>query len=218
MISLSRISRILSYGFLLMCSSVSNAALFGGVDFPGGASSFIDSVVLYEPLFGGGPSPTSIYKNTNNIIGAPDFSGVVSDSSLSLGHGGRITLQFTDNLLTGSGDSELDLWVFEVGPDVENTFIEISKNGLIWFSVGSSNGATNGVDIDSFGFGTSDFFSFVRLTDDPSQGGSTGVGVGADIDAIGAISSADVVLAVSSPPVVVLILWGVIFRVKRYFS
>ena len=39
--------------------------------------------------------------------------------------------------------------------------VHISKDGSTWFSVGKVTGATKGVDIDAFGFGTSDFFSFV---------------------------------------------------------
>jgi hypothetical protein len=49
--------------------------------------------------------------------------------------------------------------------------------------------ANRGIDIDQFGFGPSSRFSLVRLTDDPNVGEATGVSVGADIDAFGAISS-----------------------------
>ena len=59
-----------------------------------------------------------------------------------------------------------------------------------WFSVGAVTGATKGVDIDAFGFGPSDFFSFVRLTDNIALDATSGTTVGADIDAVGAISSA----------------------------
>jgi hypothetical protein len=82
------------------------------------------------------------------------------------------------------------LWIYEVGPDVEDTFVEISRNGTTWFNVGKVFGATSGIDIDAYGFGTTDFFSFVRLTDDTNEGAQTGDTVGADIDAVGAISSA----------------------------
>ncbi len=100
------------------------------------------------------------------------------------------------------GDDRDDLWIFEVGPDVEDTFVEISKDGGAWFSVGKVFGATAGVDIDSFAaaysFATTDVFAFVRLTDDPNEGDRTGASVGADIDAVGAIST----MFTPPPPVV----------------
>ncbi len=108
---------------------------------------------------------------------------------MSLGVGGSIVLQFTDNSLTGSGDSAKDLHVFEVGPDIEHTFVDISKNGVDWFAVGKILGSTSSLDIDSFGFGPTDFFYFVRLTDDPRQGDVIAIQVGADIDSVGAITS-----------------------------
>lgn len=170
----------------LFASVSARAEIYGGVNFPGGASSFADAVVSYDPTFGLADGPQASARDSSQALGVPNVSGYVT-----LGDGGRITLRFTDNSLTGSGSSALDLWIFEVGPDVEDTFVDISKDGLNWFSVGKVAGATAGIDIDAFGFGTSDFFSFVRLTDDPDEGeqGNGGT-VGADIDAVGAISSA----------------------------
>jgi hypothetical protein len=111
---------------------------------------------------------------------------------VSLGVGGSITVAFTDNFLVGSGSPDVDLWIFEVGPDIEDTFVEISMDGVNFSNVGKVFGSTFGVDIDAFGFGPDDRFSFVRLTDDPAEGEIDGGTVGADIDAIGAISTAAV--------------------------
>ena len=98
------------------------------------------------------------------------------------------------------------LWIFEVGPDVEDTFVDISKDGANWFSVGKVAGATAGIDIDAYGFGTSDFFSYVRLTDDTDEGEQgNGQTVGADIDAVGAISSAPPVNQVPEPTTLALL-------------
>jgi len=175
------------------------ATVIGGVDFPQGAVSFADAVVLYEPLFDGGPAPTAANSDPSNALGVPEVPGNTSIGAcsgspsdcpfVSLGDGGRLTLQFTDNLLTGSDDPGLDLWIFEVGPDIEDTFVEISVDGASWTSVGKVFGTTGGIDIDSFGFGSSDTFGFVRLRDDPNEGSKTGASVGADIDAVGAIST-----------------------------
>ena len=108
---------------------------------------------------------------------------------VTLGDGGSITLRFTDNVLTGSDSADLDLWIFEVGPDIEDTFVEVSSDGTNWSPVGKVFGSTAGIDLDAFGFGTSSAFFFVRLTDDGAEGDQLGLAVGADIDAVGAITT-----------------------------
>lgn len=166
-------------------------------EFPAGKISFADEVVSYDNNGG----PTAPHSQRNNALGKPNYDRKdfyrkndctpepTKCSFVSLGDGGSIVLEFTDNFLTGSGDTLDDLWIFEVGPDVEDTFVEISKDRLDWKSIGKVSGSTRGIDIDSFGFGITDLFSFVRLTDDPNEGRNSGDTVGADIDAVGAISS-----------------------------
>jgi hypothetical protein len=92
-------------------------------------------------------------------------------------------------VLTGSGTPDFDLWIFEIGPDVESTFVEVSVNGLDWLNVGSVGGATSGIDLDRFGYGIHSEFSYVKLTDNPNEGSQSGPTVGADIDAVAAIST-----------------------------
>ena len=182
----------------LSLSVSAQATVYGGVEFPGGSSSFSDAVVSYDPTYGGTSGPLVQYQTPTNALGIP--TGSSDTGFVTLGQGGRIVLKFTDNSLTGSGTSAFDLWVFEVGPDVEDTFVDISKDGNTWFSVGKVFGATAGIDIDNFGFGTSDFFSYVRLTDDAMEGQrGSGGSVGADIDAVGAISSAPPIHDVPEP-------------------
>ena len=186
-------------GLLLMLPSYSaSAVVIGGVEFPQGEISFADAVSAYNPD-GGGAVPTAANSEPGNALGMPEVAGSTSIGAcsgdpfdcpfVSLGDGGFIELQFTDNRLTGSDDNAFDLWIFEVGPDVEDTFVEISKNGSTWFSVGKVFGTTSGIDIDAFGFTSSDLFSYVRLTDDTDEGGQSGASVGADIDAVGAITT-----------------------------
>jgi hypothetical protein len=176
---------------LLMLSVPVNAdaELIGGVDFPDGDVSFADAVAAFNPVIKDG-EPIAAALDPTTALGIPNYDNVQGYKYVSLGDGGSLTLQFTDNSLTGSGNNNLDLWVFEVGPDVEDTFVEISKDNSIWYSVGKVFGSTSGIDIDAYGFGTSDYFSFVRVTDDTLLDAQTGSTVGADIDAIGAISSA----------------------------
>jgi PEP-CTERM motif len=159
------------------------AEIIGGVEFPQGAISFADEVTSYAPAIVSG-EPAAVNRVSTNAVGLPTDSNFVS-----LGDGGVITLRFIDNRLTGSGSSALDLWIFEVGPDVEDTFVEISKDNITYVSVGKVFGSTAGIDIDAFGFGVSDQFAYVRLQDDTNEGQQSGASVGADINAIGAIST-----------------------------
>lgn len=170
----------------------------GGTDFPQGASSFADAVAAFNPtIVGNWPSPPHLV--AERALGVPDYANVQNCANtpqcsfVSLGSGGSITLRFTDNLLTGSGDSRLDLWIFEVGADVEDTFVEISPDGQQWFAVGKVFGSTRGVDIDAYGHGLDGRYAWVRLTDDALEGNGSGNTAGADIDAVGAISSVAVV-------------------------
>lgn len=170
-------------------ATTAQAAVFGGVEFPQGASSFADAVASFDPVIQSG-QPTAPNLVPGRAIGAPDYDGTNNGAKfVSLGDGGSITLEFVDNRLTGSGDNKLDLWIFEVGPDVEDTFVEISKDGNTWSAVGKVLGSTRGIDVDAYGFTQSDLFRFVRLTDDGALDAQSGSTVGADIDAIGAISS-----------------------------
>jgi hypothetical protein len=189
----------ISLALVYVLSAVPARAVFignsqGGTDFPAGAVSFADNVVNFSPAILGG-QPTEPNLNPAKALNVPDYTsggpctGPETCTFVSLGDGGSLTLRFTDNVLTGSDSTALDLWVFEVGPDVEDTFVEISSNGLTWLPVGKVFGSTAGIDIDAFGFGSASSFSYIRLTDDTAEGDQTGASVGADIDAVGAIST-----------------------------
>ena len=118
---------------------------------------------------------------------------------------GIVNLKFTDNSLTTSGTADEDLWIFEIGPAVERTDVYVSSNGSDWISVGAVQGATSGVDIDAHvgsGIVPGVLYSYVRLIDDPDETRIDGVWAGADIDAIGAISSGP--SAIPVPPAVLL--------------
>jgi hypothetical protein len=187
-----------------------------------GQTSFVDVVHSYDPVINGSGEPIVVLRDPQQAIGTPDLPspGCTASSSppmecgfVTLGDGGSITLRFTNNVLTGSGDSKNDLWIFEIGADVEDTFVEIGTDGLTWNSVGKVLGSTRGVDLDAFGFDQDDSFTYVRLTDDPNEGNNTGYSVGADIDAVCALTSTPVVVVPSLQPLgtvslVVLIILG----------
>ena len=176
---------------LLLAVSVSAEAApltFDDITFPEGEISFADQVISYEPDFSGESEPGDPnYLEPDEALGTPDYNGTTG--SVSLGSGGRITLLFDDNALTGSGDDTLDLHVFEIGGDVEDTFVEISEDGVSFEDAGKVFGSTSSIDIDALGFDESDQFFYVRLTDDPDEGQQSGSTVGADIDSVGAITT-----------------------------
>jgi hypothetical protein len=219
-----KLMKMLVAGFFFCMVIPAQAVLIGGVEFPQGAASFADAVINYSPvLVSSGTQPTAPHRGDFNALGVPNYAGVNSCATqgtcsfVSLGDGGSITLQFVDNKLTGSGTNALDLWVFEVGPDVEDTFVDISKDGIAWSSIGKVFGSTAGIDIDAYGFGVADLFSFIRLTDDGALDGQTGNTVGADIDAVGAIST--VLTPVPEPSTFILLGAGLaglaVWRRKR---
>lgn len=186
--------------------SSANAIPFGGIEFPQGLSSFADALIRYDPLYSGGSAPTHPdFIDPLDALGAPDSAPPVG--SISLGHGGLIELGFVDNVLTNSGDSSLDLHVFEIGTAVENTLVAIrptsstlplisgftDPNGDGFYELGGFPGGITSIDIDLIfpGFTAGALrFDAVQLIDDVNQGPiGPGDTVGADIDAVGAISS-----------------------------
>ncbi len=167
------------------------AQVFGDVLFPLGTLSFADAVVSYNPNFSGGPAPIAGLQNATNALGAPNYTGsgepLPGQGAVSLGRGGQLVIQFTNNYLHASGDNRPDLYVFEVG-DFESVRVEISSDNVTYRNVGQTT-ATGLIDIDAFGIQPHERFFFVRLTDIAGQGATTGDSVGADIDAVGAITS-----------------------------
>jgi hypothetical protein len=172
------------------------------VEFPAGAVSFADELVEFVPglKFDAGTGafqPLPQYREGANTVGVPDVTiqqfidcTVAPSTSTcrfaSLGEGGMLTVRFTDNRLTPDGTAAADLWVFVAGPP-DAAFVDVSRDGADWLEVGSI-GASNGVDLDAFGLLPGDLFALVRLRDAPGGQGS-GPSLGADIDAIGAIST-----------------------------
>jgi len=142
--------------------------------------------VSFDPVANGGPAPA---RNTNppEALGPPLGTG-----SVSLGNGGQLVLEFVDNVLMGDGTTAADLHIFEVGNQLEETFVEISQDGVTWINVGGTSGGTSSLDIDAAGIAPTDQFRFVRITDNANQG-STDPNVdpdlGADIDGVGAITT-----------------------------
>jgi len=176
--------------FITMITKFAEAEEYGGVEFPDGAISFADVVISYNPT----TNVKSPHNDPTEALGIPNV-GVDGEAYVSLGDEGVLVLQFTDNSLTASGDDSNDLWVFEIGSAIEPTSVAISINGNDWINVGKTSGSTSGIDIDAYvdsGVVSGEKYSFVKITDLlPNQSGSPYEG--ADIDAVGVISSDEAV-------------------------
>jgi len=168
------------------------------VEFPGGIASFADAVVRYVP--GGGASAVGDkFNDPTAALGAPDYPlGEQELGFVSLGEpGGELVVRFLDNSLVASGDSAADLWIFEAGSAshwsvAEPTDVYISADGEDWISVGTALGSTSGIDIDAWaGVQLGRRYGYVRIVEiDPAGARDTGSPfAGADIDAVGAVSS-----------------------------
>ncbi|GIW99402.1 MAG: hypothetical protein KatS3mg111_2735 [Pirellulaceae bacterium] len=166
--------------------------IYEGLVFDNGNLAFADAVVRYRPDANGGPVPIAGLDDPSEALGAPNFAGggepQPGEGAVSLGNGGQLVVQFTNNFLTGSNDSAPDLAVFEVGAS-EEVLVEVSADGLTYTPVGRASGNNPLIDLDAFGFNRNSRLSFVRLTDIRNQDGQSGDSVGADIDAVGALSS-----------------------------
>ncbi len=154
----------------------------GTVTLPQGDRSFADVVVAHNQGTG---KIVDGARDPKAALGAPDFSGDVDDGSfLSLGCDGSVILQFTDNALIDVEGP--DLYVFEVGPNVEAMSLAISEDGTTWTDLGEISGGRAEVDIAGLA-PTDTSFRYVRLTDDGIDCGSRFAG--SDIDAVAAIGS-----------------------------
>lgn len=157
-----------------------------------GSIAFADRVVDYRPTAGGGPVPLAGLQNSADALGIANYSGIgepiANQGAVSLGRGGVLTLQFSNNILTGSNDARPDLAIYEVGSS-ENVRVEVSADNVTYTSVGVASFSNRFIDLDAFGFNALSQLYYVRLTDEFNQGALSGDSVGADIDGVGALSS-----------------------------
>ena len=142
---------------------------------PGGAVSCAVRVVSFTH----GSSWTSDvgYQNPNAIMGTP--VGDVANEVITLGISGEIVIEFGVYFTDGPGN---DIYVFEVGPHVEATKVEISADLRTWIDAGNADGALSGVDFAGK-IPAGGKYKYVRLTDLKTYPNNHTWG-GADVDAV----------------------------------
>jgi OOP family OmpA-OmpF porin len=154
--------------------------------FPSGDISWADAVVSFTP----GDPAAKRSRDPNAALGKPDYQGTddAQDEAtyVSVGHGGELVLELTDNVLV-DGEGQ-DLAIFEIGPEVEPMLVAISEDGQNWLEVGRVEGATCSVDIAPF-VQPGQHFRFVRLTDARAGKSNDSDWPGADVNAVGAINT-----------------------------
>jgi Tol biopolymer transport system component len=162
----------------LVCSllaalgALETAGAADDVEFPAGAASFADRVVTVA--IEGNPEPG---QEGVDALGAPD------ELAFGLGDGGRLVVEFVDNVLVPSGDERPDLGIISLAEHPAATAVSVSRDGILWETLGTVEAGKVGIDLDVFGFDRDDRFRFVELVDIAGESGA------AEIDAIGAIST-----------------------------
>ncbi len=145
-------------------------------------NAFASRVIEFTP----GDPWTSVEANKNPQIalGLPDYGDDDDGADYCLGKNGSLVLGFDVAIYDGDG---LDIYVFEVGPDVESTLVEVSNDLVTWYEAGITKGRTAGVDLNGK-VPEGSRFRYVRLTD-TGDNGNTSRWPGADIDAVSGLNT-----------------------------
>ncbi len=166
----------------------------GGNEMKAPSDAFATRVVSFTP-----GDPWSDYesdKDPNNVLSLPDYTEDDEKSNyLCMGAGGVLVLEFDVAIYDGDG---LDIYVFEIGPDVEATEVEVSDDLATWYNVGTAKGRTAGVDLAGK-VPEGDRFRYVRLTDLKERIHSDCPG--ADLDAVSGINVKAITSGWASPEV-----------------
>ena len=144
--------------------------------------AFADEVISFEH---GNPWTSDPDNQDPNLtLGLPDSSNAAqSTGDLCLGDRGNIIVHLGLPFYDGPGD---DVYIFEVGPNIEETKVAVSSDLKNWYSVGIAEGRTAGLDLaGKVPAGMT--FSYVSLTDGDAK--SDGSYPGADIDAVCALNA-----------------------------
>jgi hypothetical protein len=162
------------------------SVIYEGIRFADGDAAFADEIVAFAP---GASIEPNQHADPSKILGAPDGEYVSLGYSDPLFTIGCVTVKFTDNYVTGSGDSRPDLYVFERLSAPEEVFVWLSEDGdTRGVLAGRSTGTVSGIDID---FAIPDAvnrqFRYAIISSTSNIVSETVIGApGPDIDAVGA--------------------------------
>ncbi len=155
---------------------------YNSIYLPLGRISFADRLVDFQV---GSPPPIQKYRDSLQCLHEPNYTSYHTPNFLSLGCGGVLVVEFTDNgFMNLPGD---DLYIFEVGPSRESAKVEISENGKDWLYAGKIDGGKSAINLSDADIDRETVFYFLRITD--LKDVCRSISAGADIDAIGAINS-----------------------------
>lgn len=152
------------------------------VVFPMGDRSFADEVMERTV---GTPDGGSFSERPEALLGPPRFREEGTDAVYTIGCGGSITVVFTENTLIDIPGE--DLYIFEVGRDIEAMAIAVSEDAQSWTRIGIVSGGNASIDIGPYTPAGANY-RYVKLVD--LEEVCDGRTPGADVDAIGAIGAA----------------------------
>ena len=152
------------------------------VIFPMGDRSFADEV---RQRTVGNPDGGSFSQRPEALLGPPRFREAGTEAVYTIGCGGSITVAFTENTLIDIPGE--DLYIFEVGRDIEAMAIAVSEDAQSWTRIGIVSGGNASIDLGPYTPAGANY-RYVKLVD--LEEVCDGRTPGADVDAIGAIGSA----------------------------
>lgn len=121
-------------------------------------------------------------KDPNKVLGPPYDKNGKSSGCYVLGNYGWIVLEFSVDIVDNEG---MDIYVFEIGDEVEPTKVEVSVDGSEWLYVGDADGSLSGVDLAGK-IPEGARYHYVRITDLGKDNNNTWPG--ADIRAVAGLN------------------------------
>lgn len=172
-------------------------------------STYADSVLRYDPAYGGGCLPSQPnFIDPESAVGPPDYTGgAYGQGAVSLGSGGLLELHFSGWRIANSGDSRSDLRILEIGGYNERCYVALrpvaptTPQDLIdlglqdanqdgFFEIGRTI-ASGEFDLDALLNRAVPLlavqFDAVQIVDDITDTPSCTTSAGADIDAVGSV-------------------------------
>lgn len=148
--------------------------------------------------------------NPDDVLGLPDREEGKEDNALTLGAGGILTVEFNIQITDGEGD---DIYIFEVGGQLEDTKVEVSSDLLVWHEIGIAKGSTAALDMNGK-IPENQSFRYLRLVDMKEY--PSGTWPGADIDAIAGLNVKPVTSVWAEPEIETAFEYGLVPEILEH--